>query len=151
MKVTLLRHATRGISVGDVPLNNEGIHQAQHLATLSQMKKHKTIFCSPKRRAQMTVEPLAKELKLKIQLMESLDQMGNNETESQFIARVKNFLDKIEQYSASSPILVCTHSDWLHVATQKMPTDELDLDHHLFQCAEFMRFEINSGLWVKKV
>lgn len=150
MIVTLLRHATRGISVGDVPLNKEGLHQAELLSLNTQMKKVKGILCSPKRRAQMTVEPLAEALGIRVQILATLDQMENGETEIQFIHRIQNFIDKIETYKSHSPLLVCTHSDWLHVATQRIPTDELDLDHHLFQCSEFIRFEINSGLWKLK-
>ncbi len=147
MLVFLLRHATRNFTVGDVPLNADGMHQAQSLAEHPHWADLDRILSSPKRRAQMTVEPLVEKYNLPLKTLTELDQMRSAEGEKEFNSRVKNFLYRIEQKEFGENILVCSHSDWLSTALQNIPTDALDIQYKMFQCAEFMSFEVEDGLW----
>ena len=148
MEVFLLRHATRNFTLGDAPLNDEGLEQAQALAQNPQLQKVTNILASPKKRAQMTISPLAEQLALSIQTEEALDQMRTDETEAQFKVRVGGVLKMIEEKKWDTPLLLCTHSDWLSMATQILPSDAVDLKHHMFHCAEFIHFKIKEGLWL---
>ena len=148
MQVFLLRHATRNFTMGDVPLNDEGILQAKELAENSQFSRIEKLICSPKNRARMTIEPLAEKYQLDVRIMEELDQMKGHETESQFISRVTKFCERIQAGEFGSPLLICTHSDWLGAAAQVIPTDSLDIKYKMFQCAESVEFKIEDGLWV---
>lgn len=148
MQVFWLRHGTRDFITGDVPLNDEGQLQAHELAENSRFSRLDTILCSPKKRAQMTISPLAQKYQLEITTLEELDQMKNHESETEFTNRVRSLLEKIENQTFSFKSLVlCTHSDWLGVASQIIPTDSLDLKYKMFQCAEVIEFNIIDGLW----
>jgi broad specificity phosphatase PhoE len=147
MIVYWLRHGTRNFTTGDVPLNEEGLREAQHLAQLAGFKDLTRIICSPKKRALMTVEPLAEKLGIPIEPLDALDQMRRGETEADFVNRVKSFLSELEEEPADSQILLCSHSDWLGVASQIIPTDSLDLKYKMFHCAEVLTFKIEEGLW----
>lgn len=147
MKVFLLRHGTRNFTLGDVPLNDEGIRQAEELTQDQQLCSTSTILCSPKKRAQMTVSPLASKLNLPIETLEELDQMNHLESEASFINRVKNFVNNIEQQSWQSPVLICSHSDWLSIAAGLIPSNSISLKHHIFHCAEYLSFDLEDDIW----
>lgn len=150
MKVILLRHGSRNFTLGDVPLNDQGLAEAKALTKHPNLLDIATIICSPKKRAQMTVEPLAHHLQKPILVQESLDQMRSGESDLDFVSRVDGFLEKISQGHWPGPILLCSHSDWLSQAMAIIPSDALDLKHTLFHCAHFQILEIVDGLWVQK-
>lgn len=147
MQVIWLRHATRNFTMGDVPLNDEGQKQAHALANQHGFSKISSIISSPKKRALMTVEPLAEKYGLNIEVVEDLDQMSRHESEKDFKSRINTLLNKIAEGHWSSKLLLCTHSDWLAMAAQIIATDALNLDYKMFQCAESLEFKIESGLW----
>jgi broad specificity phosphatase PhoE len=150
MEVFLMRHGRRPYTLGDVPLNEEGKEQALDLTRNPSLQSIKTLLASPKKRSQMTLEPLAKKLGVKIQIEENLDQHRSGEDEEKFIQRVRKVIDQISDGHWSSPILLCSHSDWLSLSTRLIPTDEIELEHHMFQCAEYLHFQIEEGLWKLK-
>lgn len=147
MQVFLVRHGTRNFTIGDVPLNEEGLEQANELAQKSGWGQLQAILTSPKKRAKMTVEPLAEKFLLSLQVFEELDQMRGAEGEAEFKARVRNFLHRVEEKEFGEKVLICTHSDWLSMAVQIVPTESVDLEYKLFQCAEVLTFKIKQGLW----
>lgn len=150
MKIILLRHGTRDYGVGDQPLNGEGLEEAHELAKNPELLKATHLFSSPKRRAQMTLEPLSQAISKPILIDENLDQHLSKEAEADFSQRVKNYLSGIEsRIQPSDTYVICSHSDWLSVALSLIPTNELSAGDHFFQCAEYACFELKDGLWVR--
>ena len=150
MNIYLLRHGTRNFTLGDVPLNEEGLEQAEDLAKRGTWADLHSILSSPKKRAKMTIEPTAERHGHPIQVLEELDQMRGGEGEAEFKARVKNLIHRIESGEFGEKVMVCTHSDWLAMAVQVIPTDALDLEYKMFQCAEVLEFKLEQGLWKLK-
>ena len=135
--------------MGDVPLNEDGLIQAEDLAGIHSLTKVNTILASPKKRAMMTVKPLSQKIGKQIEILEELDQIRSGESESDFRNRVERVLNKVSEEKWPSPTIICTHSDWLGMASQIIPSDASDLKYHLFQCAEVMEFEIRDGVWIQ--
>lgn len=144
MSLILLRHGRRD-NYGDVPLNAQGLAQAQELATTPDLQKVDVLLCSPKQRAQMTLEPLAKQLGLSIQTLDSLDQMGAEESEWAFQERVTQVLEK-ETWETGTT-LICSHSDWLTMATTWMAQTNPALRALFFDCAQFEEFTWQEQKW----
>jgi broad specificity phosphatase PhoE len=147
MQVFLLRHGTRNHTMGDVPLNSQGLLEAKRLASELRWQRLDAILSSPKKRAMMTVQPLAEKLNLPLLTFKDLDQMHAGEGEGQFIARVRHFLDRVQNQEFGQNILICSHSDWLSLAISQIPTDAFELTHHLFHCGEVIGFSIEDGVW----
>ena len=147
MEVILVRHGTRNFMLGDVPLNSEGQEQAAALCKNSDFTGVKTLISSPKQRAQMTLQPLSEKLELPIKIVSELDQIKSDETELSFSNRVQGILTQIEQQKWTGPLVLCSHSDWLSMALQIIPSDSSDLKYQVFQCCEYLRFQIDDGLW----
>ena len=145
MKLFLLRHGTRPYTHGDVPLNEQGKEEANALASHEALQGVEKIISSPKKRAIMTVEPLAHRLGLPIEIHGDLDQMNRLESQGDFKSRITRFLEFLESQNQNT--LVCSHSDWLTLATHLLPSDSLEVQDHLFQCAEFISFRQDGGLW----
>lgn len=150
MEVFLIRHATRNFTMGDVPLNSEGADQAMDLIEDENLKGLKSLLASPKKRAKMTLDPLAGQTGVKIETLNELDQMDRNETEKNFSQRVKWVLDRIEKGHWPTPLIACTHSDWLSTAMRLIPSDSSDLKYSMFQCCDYMKFSIEDGIWYLK-
>ena len=148
MQIILLRHGTRDYKLGDVPLNEIGKNQAQDLASDPALQRVTQLFSSPKKRALMTLEPLAEKLGKEIQVHSELDQMMSHESNSEFKHRVKNFLSHIETLGEKEVIIISSHSDWLNVALGIIPTNALHLNQYMFACAEYLSFEVKDGLWL---
>ena len=150
MKIILLRHGTRNYGIGDIPLNEEGLQEAEELVTQLLPHDIKAIFSSPKLRCQMTVTPIANRLGLEIQTMEELDQHLPNEEFADYRKRVQVAANKLEDFSqAEGAILACSHSDWLAQAMELVPSDISNPENIFFQCAEFLVFQIKEGQWHK--
>ncbi len=147
MEVIIMRHGKRPYTTGDVPLNEAGQRQAEELTHNPTLLKTKTLLSSPKKRAQMTLEPLSQYLKLPLLIEEQLDQHHADESENDFKNRIKQVINNLEKGKWEAPVLLCSHSDWLSLATQFIPTDELNLEFYMFQCAEYLHFKIEEGLW----
>lgn len=148
MKIHLLRHGTRNYGIGDIPLNDEGHEEALALASVPALLGVKKIFSSPKKRAQMTVEPLAQSLGLSIEIMNVLDQRQNVESLLEFRQRVQKAINQLEEMAKGhGNILACSHSDWLAESIELIPSNIANPDTIMFQCAEFLTFEVKDGLW----
>ncbi len=148
MKIHLLRHGQRDHSFGDVPLNAQGLSQAQLLANDSQIQKVQTILSSPKKRALMTVQPLSQRLQIKVGCDPDLDQMKSSESEQTFQRRVEFYLKKIEDGFAIGDILICSHSDWLTLATSLLAQDNIHIHPQLFDCATYKSFSLEDRQWI---
>lgn len=148
MKIHFLRHGQRDHSFGDVPLNSQGHSQAQMLAQDSQLQNVQTILSSPKKRALMTVQPLSQKLQINVVCDPDLDQMESSQSEQAFQRRVESYLKKIEDGFASGDILICSHSDWLTLATSLLAQDNIHIHPQLFDCAAYKSFSLEDGQWI---
>ncbi len=148
MRLFLLRHATRSHGIGDAPLNDVGKNQAFELSQNPKLFGVNRILCSPKKRAQMTISPLAQELQCTIETMNELDQQLNTENQAEFNNRVKSFLNSLQEDETLDTILICSHSDWLTVAAVILENNT-NFFGHLFQCAEFIAFDLKDGQWIR--
>ena len=97
MEVFLLRHGTRNFTLGDVPLNEEGLQQAKDLAAMDHWEPLSGLLSSPRKRAMMTVQPIAERWGFSLSIFEDLDQVRGGEGEIEFHARVKNFIKRVEE------------------------------------------------------
>jgi len=147
MKIHFLRHGQRDHSFGDVPLNSQGHRQAEMLAQDRQLQNVQTILCSPKKRALMTVQPLSQSLQTQVVCDPGLDQMHSSESEQTFQRRVQNYLKKLEEEPSLGDILVCSHSDWLTLATSLLAQDNIHIQPQLFDCAAYKSFSLEDGQW----
>lgn len=145
MKLIFLRHGDRNAGFGDVPLSTRGHQQAEELSQTPELHKVDHIYCSPKRRARETVEPLAQTLGQNIDIVTDLDQMKQIENPNDFSRRIHHFLSALP-VTEGKTILVCSHSDWLQAATLLLGGEEF-IPHAFFSCAEYKIFENKEGTW----
>src|SRR5690606_8296302 len=94
MKMFLLRHGDRSAGYGDVELSSEGQRQAKELASQPALQKIDVILSSPKLRTRQTVQPLADQLGLTVEIEGALDQRKSIETQNEFTQRVLHFMDQ---------------------------------------------------------
>lgn len=146
MRLYLLRHGSRNHGLGDGPLNSQGLLEAQNLTTDPRLASVRSILTSPKKRAQMTVAPLADHLHLTLQTVSDLDQQGSSESHQQFRQRVLRQIQQWEHQSNQIDFLVCSHSDWLALAVEILDTGSA-YGGHFFQCAEFIAYDWADGVW----
>jgi broad specificity phosphatase PhoE len=152
MKLLLLRHAARSaIDSGDSPLSTNGHRQADELPSLSleqgRLPKPVRLICSPKRRAQETLTPLAKALHLSITTDPRLDERHNHESQSEFHKRINAVVNEVSSATYSACVL-CTHLDWLEAFDALAPTDKEVIGG--WGTGEYRIFEIDGGLWTVK-
>lgn len=148
VKIVLLRHGSRNYGIGDGPLNEDGLQEAKHLASEGALMDVRKILSSPKRRAQMTVTPLSEKLQLAVELAPWLDQRHSHENPREFRSRVQAGLLKLEELARSfSVVLACSHSDWLALAIELIPSDIPMPETFMFQCAEYVVLEERDGIW----
>ena len=147
MKLILLRHGDRSPGFNDVPLSNKGLQQALDLQQKKSLSLIEVLYCSPKKRAQQTLAPLAQKLALPIETLSELDQMRDIETPQDFIQRVQKFIDSLPK-TTSTTWLVCSHSDWLQQAVFLLANDtQLFAPYSFFSCAEFKTFAYIENEW----
>lgn len=147
MKLILLRHGDRSPGFSDVPLSGRGLEQAQNLAGNKDLITASKIYCSPKRRALQTVEPLVKNTAIPMETTNEVDQMRQIESPSDFTRRISLFLDALPRQQKET-ILVCSHSDWLQQAVLLLAgDDQMFAPHSFFSCAEFKIFQFENGQW----
>jgi broad specificity phosphatase PhoE len=148
MKIHILRHGQRSAGYGDVPLSQEGLQQAQHLAQNSSLQDVNLILCSPKIRTQQTVLPLSERLQVPVQIASELDQRRSIETENEFIQRVMTFLQECTHVHANKTLLLCSHSDWLQMAIMNLPLPtEKAVAQCFFSCADFRTLLYTNRSW----
>lgn len=147
MKLILLRHGDRSPGFSDVPLSAKGLEQAQALADNSPLLGANKIYCSPKRRALQTIEPLVKTSGISMEITNEVDQMRQIEAPSDFTRRISRFLDSLPR-TEEQTVIVCSHSDWLQQAVLLLANeDQVFAPYSFFGCAEFKIFQYESGQW----
>jgi broad specificity phosphatase PhoE len=125
MHLVFIRHAHRDTSfrAKDNGLSDKGQRQARALSRIfeervsSEASKVK-LFSSPKRRCVETLQPIADIDDLKIEISPLLDEQQEGENDTQFRARVAEFMSSVQtQFKGPKGnndwVLVCTHGDWL--------------------------------------
>ena len=95
----------------------------------------------------MTVEPLSQKTQHPTIIIDDLDQMMSHESDKEFTSRVRRFIEKLSEHKNEDSVVLCSHSDWLGVAVDVIPTDALNLKHYMFACAEYLHFKVEDGLW----
>jgi broad specificity phosphatase PhoE len=124
--LVFIRHAHRDTAVrtNDNGLDQKGRDQAKSLRRFfferfseKDIKAGLWLVSSPKLRCQETLQPIAKELQRAIDIHPSLDEQNGKESAAQFSGRVSGFLKEWRE-NASPLTLVCSHGDWLPVASQ---------------------------------
>ena len=128
--LVLVRHAHRDTTVkqADNGLSDKGQKQALRIneELAAKFAGEKACFLSsPKRRCIETLEPLAEEFGKKVKVDPLLDEEGPDETSSEFIARIKSFLDWWKN-KAPKLTIACSHGDWLPEATGLLTGKEAD-------------------------
>jgi broad specificity phosphatase PhoE len=148
MKIYILRHEERSAGYGDVPLSHEGNQRAQQLAQNPNLRDVQVILCSPKIRTQQTVQPLAEQLQIPVQIANELDQRKSIETENEFIQRVMTYLQNCTSTYEGKNILLCSHSDWLQMAIMNLPLPlEKAVAQSFFSCGDFRTLLYEDKTW----
>lgn len=154
MKLILLRHGNRDLGMSsDSGLNQIGKEVATSLPLKLEPNGNLPVptqlIASPKKRAQETLQPLSKALKLPLLTEKSLDERHHDETSTEFRVRVKKYLEVIpKQYRPTDVIYICTHSDWLEDAMITLPSDVPSfIAESGFACGEYRAFEFNGEIW----
>lgn len=163
MKVVILRHATRSASgMGDSPLNNLGLLQAQKLArdllSPAGPLPHPThLWASPKLRSQQTLAPLSLTTGIALKIDPRLDERHSGESANAFVARIQDFLDDIAALEPNPETCVyfCTHLDWLEEVMPMLDSDMSDIEiASSWSTAEFRIFRLEGArgeqLWKLK-
>lgn len=147
MKLILLRHGDRSPGFSDVPLSDKGLQQAIKLSQNPSLASTELLYCSPKKRAQQTIIPLAQKLSLPIETLQELDQMREIESPKDFMQRVQKFIDSLQKQSTTT-LLICSHSDWLQQAVLLLASEaQLFAPYSFFSCAEYKVFEYINNEW----
>lgn len=154
MKITLLRHGSRDLTIGsDGGLNESGREQAASLTTRLQPQGNLPppthLDCSPKRRARETLTPLSEHLGLKLNIEPLLDERQSSESSVEFRQRIRKFLESLrEKYTSRDVVYLCTHADWLEEALAILPSDLSEFEAQSgFACGELKSFELKDGIW----
>jgi broad specificity phosphatase PhoE len=147
MKLILLRHGDRSPGFSDVPLSEKGHAQARELTQKKELLNSTQVYCSPKRRALQTIEPLMTVLGKKAEVTNDLDQMRHIESPTDFLNRIQRFIDTLPKNS-SEIVLLCSHSDWLQQAVLAMGNEQQTFaPYSFFSCAEYKFFNFENNQW----
>ena len=156
MHVVLLRHATRDLqSPDDGKLSELGFQQAEELiekiAPQGALPEPSVLIASPKRRARETLHPVASHLALPLVVSHALDERKNDETGSEFIVRIKKWVESLRNDFASDEVIwACSHADWLESIMDVIPCDLEEWEKVMpFSPAQFRVFKIEDGIWKK--
>lgn len=120
----LVRHAHRDVTDRflDNGLSDKGHAQAKSLIneTAAWIKgwgsQPIVLVSSPRLRCIETLAPLSQKTGSEIQIWKELDEQAAHETQERFVARVRAALKRIDALSQKSPVLACSHGDWIPVA-----------------------------------
>lgn len=153
MKIYFFRHAQKAMDFsGDPDLTPEGHFQASKIVDKvlkNELPSPTELWVSPKKRAASTLRPLAAQLKMHLQLDESLLEQRSDETIKDFRSRIEQVLQRAQE-KKSGVIFICSHFDWVVEAMTLLPSDT-DLTNSEFSHwspAQYAGFEIsNDGLF----
>jgi broad specificity phosphatase PhoE len=122
MHLVLIRHAHRDTTLRsrDNGLSEKGQKQARALARIFEERVAESaskikLFSSPKKRCIETMQPIAVVDDLKIEINPLLDEQRDGENDTQFRARVGEFMSFVKKEFKGDDewVLVCSHGDWL--------------------------------------
>lgn len=124
----MVRHGQRDTSQRELDngLNDKGRDQARLLRRFFELrfdsddlKSGLWVVSSPKRRCVETLTPIAKGIDREVDIHPDLDELGAKETMAAGQARIQRFLTEWRQSNAAITVL-CSHGDWLPLATQQL-------------------------------
>lgn len=124
--LVLIRHAHRDTSDRnqDNGLSGKGKDQAKFLKKFfsSRFNAEETkggvwLVSSPKKRCIETLEPIARHVNAEIDVHPELDEQGTGETMQAVEKRMRAFFHEWSRSSVQTT-LICSHGDWLPMATQ---------------------------------
>ena len=152
MKFLIFRHAEKhGGLEKDSPLSPHGNAQAKNL--LSQVISKNLpipakIYCSPRKRTSLTMNPLAESFKIKIATTPLLDLKHHNETQKDFRLRIQEFLVSFQLEPETPCVYICTHQDWIEefLSIIECSTDLMAPKYSIWPCGQYMYFEKNE-IW----
>jgi len=133
--VYLVRHAEKG--QGDDPsLTEEGQARARALATRLKDAHIQQIFATDTRRTQQTVAPLAKKLKLRVQVVSAED--------------IQGMVDRIESHPGQN-ILVAAHSNTIGPIIEGLGGEAIDaIDEEEFDHLYIVKITSSGEVTVKQ-
>jgi alpha-ribazole phosphatase len=110
LEIILVRHGETASNAAetfrgraDVPLNETGLKQAQLLGSYLSTEKIKVVYSSPLQRAVKTAEAIAAPHKLKVKLIENLNDIDCGEWEGLTLKEVKERYEDIYQDWVDTP------------------------------------------------
>ncbi len=150
MMWVLFRHGEKQIQGFDPELTPTGQAQAQALlekVKAGKLPKPHAIYVSTKRRTAQTLEPLARQFKMKTQVKAELTEKVPGETPEKFRFRIQEFLVKLLLLHQDHEVIyLCTHFDWLEEFLTVIESDsDLSRFSH-FTPAQYILFE-KKELW----
>ncbi len=122
--LVLIRHAHRNTDdrSADNGLSEKGESQVKKLVKFcrERFKDRDVVFLtSPKKRCIQTLTPVAEDWKKEIRVDERLDELRPNESTTQYLARIDEFLDFFK-YECEDTIVICSHGDVIPILIQKL-------------------------------
>lgn len=155
MQVFIFRHGEKESSFdGDPNLTLRGRAQATKLAEWVQQGRLPSptlLLSSPKKRAQQTFEPLAKNSGLKLNLDTSLTEKTHQETPEQFRDRVQKTVQNLNDQAGLQKgqcVYIVSHMDWLEEALSLIPSDiDFNLRPLFWAPCQYTHFVIRDHLW----
>lgn len=132
--LVLIRHAHRDTSRRELDngLSDKGKEQSKAIRRFflerfksDELDKGLWLVSSPKRRCVETLSPLAKAFERQVDVHPDLDEASGRENEKRLVERVEHFLHEWQQSAASLTVL-CSHGDWLPLASYHLLGIPLD-------------------------
>lgn len=152
MKILVIRHAEKDLLAGGDPgLSPKGERQAVALANAIEqgvLPRPTHLVASPKRRAQQTLQPLARLLSQELAISAALDERQSVESMPDFRRRVRGFLTPLGTAGEPPCLAFCTHLDWLDEMKTLLDCDaDLVMATAHWTPASVLVLEKGDGLW----
>lgn len=150
MMWVIFRHGEKQIQGFDPELTPKGHTQAQAIlekVKAGKLPKPNAIYVSTKKRTTQTLEPLAKQFRMKPQIKVELTERVPGETQEKFRFRIQEFLVKLLLLHQDNEVIyLCTHFDWVEEFLTVIESDS-DLTRYTnFAAAQYILFE-KKELW----
>lgn len=151
--LVLLRHAARDFEADR--LSTDGHRAASQFGTTAKLPAPTALLSSPKLRTQMTLRFLSETHKIPTVVDPRLDERGPIERVEAFQKRVADFLSACDQdadvasrSSRGFVKYVCSHFDWLEMASLLLSSDDNDLERaESWAPLHFRAFVFKDRLW----
>lgn len=146
----IFRHGEKQIQGFDPELTPRGLLQAQKVlqkVQANELPKPHALYVSTKRRTAQTLEPLAQQYRMKIQIKAELTERVPGETSEKFRLRIQEFLVKLLLLHQDNEVIyLCTHYDWIEEFLSVIESDS-DLSRYAnFGAGQYILFE-KKELW----